>query len=76
MPRDDRRGWLYLITDQKAENLLNVEADRVEVRLMVRFDRGCYDRDGSPRPNEWKETPWLKRVVVEYVAPSSVLSQE
>lgn len=76
LPKENRRGWLYEISDPAAENLLNVEADRVEVRLMVRFARGAYDREATPRPNEWKETPWIQRVLVEYVAPSAVLSQE
>lgn len=76
IPDAGRREWLYEISDPKAENLLNVEADRVEVRLMIRFARGAYDRGASPRPNEWKQTPWIQRVLVEYVAPSSVLSQE
>ena len=45
-------------------------------RLMARFAKGAYDRTLAPRPNEWKETPWFKKVVVEYVAPSAVMSQE
>jgi hypothetical protein len=76
LPKEGRAGWLYQIVDQTAENLLNVEADRCEVRMLVRFDKGAYDRTITPRPNEWKQTPWIKKVVVEYVAPSSVLSQE
>jgi hypothetical protein len=76
IPKTDRRGWLYEITDPRAENLLNVEADRIEVRVAVRFAKGAYDRTVTPRPNEWKLTPWLQKVVVEYVSPSSVLSQE
>jgi hypothetical protein len=76
IPATNRRGWLYEISDPKAENLLNVEADRIEVRLAVRFAKGAYDRDMTPRPNEWKQSPWIEKVVVEYVAPSSVLSQE
>ncbi|MCE9634156.1 MAG: LamG domain-containing protein [Planctomycetes bacterium] len=76
IPKSNRNAFLYEITDPKAENLLNVEADRIEVRLMVRFAKGAYDRNMTPRPNEWKQTPWVQKVVVEYVAPSSVMSQE
>ena len=76
IPKENRAGFLYEIADPKAENLLNVESDRIEVRLMARFAKGAYDRTLAPRPNEWKETPWFKKVVVEYVAPSAVMSQE
>lgn len=76
VPKENRRGFLYRITDPAAENLLNVEADRIEVRLMVRFAKGAYDREATPRPNEWKDTPWIKRVLAEYVSATSVLSQE
>lgn len=76
VPKEDRRGWLYEITDPAAMNLLNVESDRIEVRLMVRFAKGSYDRAAVPRPNEWKLTPHIRRVLVEYVAPGAVLSQE
>ncbi len=43
---------------------------------MVRFAGGAYDRVADVAPNAWKESPWCKKVVVEYVAPSAVLSQE
>lgn len=76
MPNDDRRKYIYEIADPKAENLLNIEADRVEVRIHVRFAQGAYDRFADVAPNAWKETPWIKKVVVEYVAPPTVLSQE
>lgn len=76
MPGEDRRQYLYQITDAKAENLLNVEADRVEVRLGVRFDKGAYDRLATLAPDEWKQTPQIRKVTVEYVAPPQVLTQE
>jgi len=77
IPTEDRRKWLYQITDPKAENLLNVEADRVEVRIGVRFDKGAYDPFGQAiAPDYWKESPQIRKVVVEYVAPPQVLTQE
>ncbi len=76
LPDDDRRKYLYLITHPEDLNLLNVEADRIEVRFMVRFAKDAYDREAQIAPDEWKQTPWIRKVVVEYVAPSSVLSQE
>jgi hypothetical protein len=76
MPSDDRRQYLYEITDPKAINLLNVEADRVEVRLFVRYAAGAYDRFAPVAPDGWKQTPHVKKLVVEYVAPPQVLYQE
>ena len=51
------------------------------MRLLVRFAEGAYRRlydvaDGDTAPNSWKESPWIKKVSVEFVAPSLVLSQE
>ena len=76
VPAEDRRKYLYQITDPKAENLLNVEADRIEVRVGVRFDKGAYDRIAQIAPDSWKETPSIRKVVVEYVSPPQVLTQE
>jgi hypothetical protein len=77
IPDTDRRKWLYQITDPKAENLLNIEADRIEVRLGVRYARGAYDPFGlAIAPDSWKETPEIRRIVVEYVSPPQVLTQE
>ncbi len=43
---------------------------------MVRFDQGAYDRVAQVAPDHWKESPWIKKVTVEYVAPPTVLYQE
>lgn len=72
----DRRNWIYEIIDPKAENLLNVEADRCEVRMLIRFAKGAYDRFVTPASDDWKDTPEIRKVVVEYVSPSAVMSQE
>ena len=76
MPTDDRRKYLYQVTDPSAINLLNVEADRIEVRIGMRFEAGAYDRLADVTPDSWKETPAIRKVSVEYVAPPQVLSQE
>jgi hypothetical protein len=76
IPRGDRSKHLYLINRPEDLNLLNVEADRIEVRLMVRFDRGAYDRTADERPNHWKNSPWIQRVRVESIAPALVIYQE
>jgi hypothetical protein len=76
MPADDRRQYLYMIDDPSAINLLNVEADRIEVRLGMRFEEGAYNRIADVAPDSWKETPAIRKVTVEYVAPPQVLSQE
>jgi hypothetical protein len=76
MPSDDRRQYLYQLDDPTAINLLNVEADRIEVRIGVRFEAGAYDRLADVAPDSWKETPAIRKVTVEYVAPPQVLTQE
>jgi hypothetical protein len=76
MPTDDRRKYLYMITDPTAINLLNVEADRIEVRMGVRYANGAYDSTAEFSPDYWKETPEIRSVKVEYVAPPQVLTQE
>ncbi len=76
MPSTDRRKHLYEIADPKAENLLNVESDRCEVRLLIRFVTGAYDRFADVAPDNWKETPRIQKVVVEYVAPPQVLYED
>jgi hypothetical protein len=76
MPTDDRRQYLYQIDDPTAINLLNVEADRIEVRIGMRFEEGAYNRLADVTPDSWKETPAIRKVTVEYVSPPQVLSQE
>ena len=77
MPTDDRRQYLYQLDDPTAINLLNVEADRIEVRLGMRFEEGAYNRLAPDiAPDSWKETPAIRKVTVEYVAPPQVLTQE
>jgi hypothetical protein len=82
-PKLDRRSKIYEIraTNKNELNLLNVESDRLEVRLLVRYANGAYRRRyeltaSDPLPNSWKESPWVKKVSIEYVAPTLVLSQE
>ena len=77
MPVDDRRQYLYQIDDPTAINLLNVEADRIEVRIGMRYEEGAYNRLAPDiAPDSWKETPAIRKVTVEYVAPPQVLTQE
>lgn len=76
MPTDDRRKYLYQLSDPTAPNTINVEADRIEVRIGVRYGSGAYNRTAQVAPDNWKETPAIRKLVVEYVAPPQVLSQE
>ncbi len=76
IPAEDRRKYLYEISDPTAENLINVEADRIEVRLQVRFAQGAYDRFAEVAPDNWKQSPWIQDVTVEYVAPPFVLYED
>ena len=76
VPRTQRHRYLYSITKPENLNLLNVESDRVEVRLLVRFARGAYDRFAEVAPDNWKESPWVQKVTVEYVAPPQVVYED
>ncbi|MCG3134064.1 MAG: hypothetical protein HMLKMBBP_01350 [Planctomycetes bacterium] len=77
MPKDDRRKHLYLLAKPEDLNLMNVESDRLEARVMVRFAKDAYNRFTSEKaPDAWKQTPAVRKISVEYVAPATVLSQE
>ncbi len=76
IPETERRKWLYEITDPTAENLLNIESDRLELRFLVRFNQGAYDRFADVAPDFWKQTPWIQQAVVEFVAPPSVIYED
>ncbi len=75
-PTTDRHKYLYEIRTPEELNLLNVESDRVEVRMLVRFAQGAYDHTQQIAPDEWKQTPEIRKLTVEFVAPTSVLNQE
>ena len=43
---------------------------------MVRFGQGAYDRFADVAPDFWKESPWIQKVVVEFVAPPAVIYED
>jgi hypothetical protein len=76
MPREDRASYLYLIKEPHEANRLNVRSDRIQIRVLFPYLLGAYDRSVEPMPDEWKDTPRLKALRIEYVAPSTVLYHE
>ena len=76
IPEADRNRWLYEITDPHKENLLNVQSDRIECRVLFNYEKGAFDPDATTAPDAWKETPWLRAFRIEYVAPASVVTTE
>jgi hypothetical protein len=80
MPTTDKKSYLYLITNPHEENRLDIRSDRIEVRVLFVYQPGAYQRseegDDFVMPNEWKDTPRLKALRIEYIAPKTVLYHE
>jgi hypothetical protein len=79
MPQDHPERHLYLIKDPHLPNRLDIRSDRIEIRVLYRYHEGAYERSDDPdhvMPDEWKETPRLKALRIEYVAPVTVLYHE
>jgi hypothetical protein len=76
IPREAPESHLYLIKNPAEKNMLNMRSDRIEIRVLFPYDAGAYDRLVDPMPDEWKDTPRLKALKIEYVAPMTVLHHE
>jgi len=51
---------------------LGIQADRIELRFGFQYVEGAFEDIEEGRPDSWKDTPWVKSVRVEYVAPVTV----
>jgi hypothetical protein len=79
----NRPGGLYLFEDRsraRSETVrfeLDEIADEIEVRIYFRYRSGAYTRLGQDVFNDdWKETPVLEALHVEYEKPTAVLRHE
>ncbi len=74
--RADPKRFLFRIDTPHGENRLNIQADRIEVRIAYQYEAGSFDPYQELPPNSWKDTPWLKALRLEYVAPVTVFYSE
>jgi hypothetical protein len=68
----DPKSFLYRIDRPYDMNKLNIQADVAEIRILYQYEAGAYDVNVTPPSNTWKDTPWLKAVRAEYVAPVTI----
>jgi hypothetical protein len=66
------KGFLFQIEDPHDMNRLGIQADRIEIRFAYQFEAGAYDLTKDPNGNSWKDSPWIKALRIEYVAPETV----
>jgi hypothetical protein len=76
IPETDRRAYLYEIADPKRPEMLNVQSDRIEVRMFFVYEAGAWDPTADVATDAWKETPWIKSVRLEHLAPTTVEASE
>jgi hypothetical protein len=68
----DPKSFLFRIDRPYDLNRLNIQADVVEIRILYQYEAGAYDVNVAPPANSWKDTPWLKAVRAEYIAPVTI----
>ena len=59
--------------------VITLGLDRAVTRFIpIYHEQGAYDRFSAKTtvPDEWKQTPEVRKLVVEFVAPTTVLNQE
>ena len=73
-----QRGGIFLFRERDGENQLNRTADQIELRLQYRFREGSYGpaRSGSVWNDEWKRTPAVERLILEYRKDWRVVHRE
>ncbi len=76
-------GELYLFEDKRRSRSRSVRfefdqlADQVEVRIYFRYQSGAYTRlESGVVSDDWKETPILDTLHVEYEKPTTVRRHE
>jgi hypothetical protein len=66
------KSFLFQIDDPHEINRLDLQADLIEIRFACQFEAGAYDLTKDPNGNSWKDSPWIKALRIEYVAPETV----
>lgn len=73
-------GGLYLFTDGRARNRIELEAETVELRVYYHYPQGSYGRNatevGGGWSDSWKHAPVLESLRVHYKKPWSVVHRE
>jgi hypothetical protein len=74
--QQDPKSFLFYIDNAHDLNRFRadsgIQADLIEVRITYQFEAGAYDPYAKPPANSWKDTPWLKALRLEYLAPVTV----
>ncbi|MHC4550854.1 MAG: hypothetical protein ACYTEZ_19025 [Planctomycetota bacterium] len=68
---DDPRRFLYVMEDRAGDNLINLQADKVETRVFVVYHTGAYVWN-DPSKVGWKFSPIVQRFAIEYLQQSMV----
>jgi len=55
-------------------NRIGMQGDLLEIRVFFRYESGAYDPRGVSQA--WKDTPWLRSIRVEAIAPITVFDHE
>ncbi|MCZ6601894.1 MAG: hypothetical protein O6952_02675, partial [Planctomycetota bacterium] len=67
---------LYLFNDPGARNRIDEMGDQVEIRIHFTYKDGAFKRNLGQQSDEWKDTPTLRSLTVEYHRPVRVLHRE
>jgi hypothetical protein len=67
----NRQRFLYAMEDPQGDNLLNLEADKVEVRLFVVYETNAYTWENAAEIG-WKGTPRIESFSIEYTQQNQV----
>ena len=76
--RKDPKSFLFELDSPHGVNRFTdeimggIQADLIEIRICFVYERGAFELYPENPANSWKETPWLKALRVEYVAPITV----
>ncbi len=77
---ENPKGFLYVLENAHDLNRLHssggIQADMIEIKITYQYLAGSFDPYAEPPANSWKDSPWLKALRVEYVAPVTVHMSE
>ena len=77
---EDPKSFLFLVDNPHDLNRLHssggIQADMIEIKITYQYLAGSFDPYSDPPGNSYKDSPWLKALRVEYVAPVTVHSSE
>jgi hypothetical protein len=68
---DDPRRFLYAMERKQGDNLLNLQANKIEVRVFVVYRTGAYQWS-DPSVDGWKGSPIMQSFSIEYLQQNVV----